>query len=566
MLARPLTLRSTYRFLLKQNPFRIRYLILAIIATVIFSSFRRIETKPTYEVGKFSSSIPSRKDPTEFKTYKIQATFPAESADAKTDRLQRQSQVKDAFKHAWNGYHEHAWLHDEVTPITGGHKDTFVGWAATLVDGLDTLWIMGMKTEFETALEALQQIDFSKPNAERVPVFETTIRYLGGLLGAWDISNHQYPILLEKATQLGDFLYRAFDTETGIPVPYYWWETHSSQGKAQKNGKLAGENRVLVAQIGSLSLEFIRLSQVTGDPKYADAVQVITDHLEDGQKKTALPGMWPAQVDCAGSTLKFPSRQFTLGAFADSLFEYLPKTHLLLPQSSPYAQQYHDMYRYAFDTMSKNLFFRPNIPGDLDVLFPGTFWSDRSVKLDTEVQHLACFSGGMVGLGSRLVDSAEELETAIKLTNSCVWAYNNTPTGIMPEIFHATQCPSPTSCVFDEKSTNAGFRNVDDPSYQLRPEAIESVFIMYRLTADTEWQDKGWKMFSAIEKHTKTDIANAMLVNVMNSPPSQGDAMESFWLAETLKYFYLLFSEPQVVSLDDYVLNTEAHPLKRGDV
>jgi hypothetical protein len=37
--------------------------------------------------------------------------------------------------------------------------------------------------------------------------------------------------------------------------------------------------------------------------------------------------------------------------------------------------------------------------------------------------------------------------------------------------------------------------------------------------------------------------------------------MESFWLAETLKYFYLLFvDDPDVIPLDKYVFNTEAHP------
>jgi mannosyl-oligosaccharide alpha-1,2-mannosidase len=270
---------------------RIRYLILAIIALVLFFSFS-------------SDKLPAGNGP-----YRIQASFPAESAAAKSVRLHRRERVKDAFRHAWKGYKEHAWLHDEVMPLSGGNKDPFVGWAATLVDGLDTLFIMGMKDEFEDALKALERIDFSKPNTEAVPIFEATIRYLGGLLGAWDISGHKYPILLEKAQQLGDFLYRAFDTESGIPVPYYRWQNHGA-------GKLAGENGVLVAQIGSLSLEFIRLSQVTGDAKYAGAVQKITDQLEQTQNKTALPGMWPSQADCEGPTLSFSSVAFTLGAFA----------------------------------------------------------------------------------------------------------------------------------------------------------------------------------------------------------------------------------------------------------
>lgn len=61
-------------------------------------------------------------------------------------------------------------------------------------------------------------------------------------------------------------------------------------------------------------------------------------------------------------------------------------------------------------------------------------------------------------------------------------------------------------------------------------------------------------MFEAIMKHTTTPIANARLRDVTNPNPQQEDSMESFWLAETLKYFFLLFSEPDVVSLDDFVL------------
>lgn len=133
-------------------------------------------------------------------------------------------------------------MHDEVLPLSGGYKDPFVGWAATLVDGLDTLYIMGLQEELDGALEALKSIDFSKPSQERIPVFETTIRYLGGMLGAYDISGAKYPILLEKADQLGELLFQAFNTPNGIPVPYYFW------GKG--NGNLRGENHVLIAQIG----------------------------------------------------------------------------------------------------------------------------------------------------------------------------------------------------------------------------------------------------------------------------------------------------------------------------
>jgi mannosyl-oligosaccharide alpha-1,2-mannosidase len=87
---------------------------------------------------------------------------------------------------------------------------------------------------------------------------------------------------------------------------------------------------------------------------------------------------------------------------------------------------------------------------------------------------------------------------------------------------------------------------------------------MYRITGDPIWQEKGWAMFEAVIKWTSTEVGHSAIDSV-DAPggPIKTDSMESFWLAETLKYFYLLFTTPDVISLDEWVLNTEAHPFKR---
>lgn len=87
-----------------------------------------------------------------------------------------------------------------------------------------------------------------------------------------------------------------------------------------------------------------------------------------------------------------------------------------------------------------------------------------------------------------------------------------------------------------------------------RPEAIESVFIMYRITGDAYWAEVGWDMFSSIAAHTRTKLAHSAIEDVTSPSPKRVDEMESFWLAETLKYAYLLYSDWDVVSLDEYVL------------
>lgn len=154
---------------------------------------------------------------------RLQAEFKDESISDRLQRLQRLSHVKEAFQHAWTGYKKSAMGHDEVAPVTGGHRDPFNGWGATLVDALDTLWMMDLREEFSIAVDEVKKIDFTTSLRKDIPLFETTIRYLGGLLGAYDISGHKYTVLLEKAIELADILMGAFDTPNRMPMLYYKW-------------------------------------------------------------------------------------------------------------------------------------------------------------------------------------------------------------------------------------------------------------------------------------------------------------------------------------------------------
>jgi len=99
-----------------------------------------------------------------------------------------------------------------------------------------------------------------------------------------------------------------------------------------------------------------------------------------------------------------------------------------------------------------------------------------------------------------------------------------------------------------------GMVDLPHKGYILRPEAIESVFYMYRITGDETWREKGWNMWQSIDKATKTVYGNSAIADVTAENVKLLDQAESFWLSETLKYFYLLFSDPSVISLDDYVL------------
>lgn len=854
----------------------------------------------------------------------IQHKFTAESASDKAAREDKREIIKKAFSFSWDGYRSKAWRQDELSPISGKHRNPFCGWGATLVDTLDTLWMMDLKDDFEEAVDAVKGIDFTTSARNDIPLFETVIRYLGGLVAAYDISGGTYKVLLDKAVQLADILMGAFDTPNRMPMTFYMWKpTFASQPHRAKT-------RVVLAELGSLSIEFTRLAQITKEARYYDAIARITNEFEIWQKNTRMPGLWPLKVDASGCkkpeqapqtkydhpTRKGPtnskpllipddkaaaadspslldgglarkvkaeedlqsksegglvnavdevrkaspkspeesssalspeapksgveaakhldhelhdsaprssaastlvkrgsstdpvskpaecepqglasppytsSEEFGIGGQADSTYEYLPKEYMLL---GGLEEKYRVMYEMAAESTIKNLVFRPMIPDEKrHILHAGLAKvaekkdpTDDKVDLKPEGTHLTCFAGAMFAIGAKIFDRKDDMDVAWKLTDGCVWAYEATNTGIMPESYLAIPCPDVDNCPWNEtlwhekldpfgdlreknrlsrqqavlssekkkslegsiekgdkvsqtevtrasavpgmvssqtegsndkeaaagsarsaisnpkvetaakpkaalseeetdeavpkakesaasskyhdkrqlgdlseenpvtppaakavssaaatfkeskdtltepsvktsgevvvektsgeqhldkseaptpglkdqatglkhsngtaKSTvympppiptreefvkarisderlPAGMTKVTGGRYLLRPEAIESVFVMYRTTGDEYWREKGWEMFKAIEKHTIATYGASAISDVTSKKPVALDEMESFWLAETLKYFYLLFSEPDVVSLDDYVLNTEAHPFKR---
>lgn len=232
---------------------------------------------------------------------RIQHRFKAESDSVREIRESRLASVLGEMQHAWSGYRNNAWTHDELLPVSKGFRDPFCGWAASLVDALDTLYIMKMYDEFDEAYEAIKEIDFTTtPFRSEIPVFETIIRYLGGFIAAYDVSGGsagKYPALLTKAVELAEILMGVFDTPNRMPILYYNWKPAFFSQPA------AAATSVSVAELGTMSMEFTRLAQLTGHHKYYDAIARITDAFEDWQNRingTALPGVFPEHVDASG--------------------------------------------------------------------------------------------------------------------------------------------------------------------------------------------------------------------------------------------------------------------------
>lgn len=173
----------------------------------------------------------------------------------------------------------------------------------------------------------------------------------------------------------------------------------------------------------------------------------------------------------------------------------------------------------------------------------------RSSGVDHKFDHLACFSGGMLALGYYLgvTSDRKHLDAGAEITKTCNEMYARQPTGISSE-----------TVVFNQHSDFT----TGAPNYLLRPETVESIFYLYRITKDNKYREWGWKIFQAIERYCKVEGGYSGLYNVQNTGPGNHDNLQqSFFLAETLKYLYLLFSPSNVVALDRWVFNTEAHPV-----
>lgn len=333
---------------------------------------------------------------------KVQAKFASRKDDGVTK--QRREAVSKAFLKSWTAYKDNAWWWDEVQPVSGRGINTFGGWAATMVDSLDTLWIMGLHDEFYLAAEAAAQLDWANTTATSANLFETTIRHLGGLLSAYDLSGQD--ALLKKARELGDMLYMAFDTPNRMPG--FWLSFENA-----RNGRQVAGTHDPSACPASLSLEFTRLAQLTGEAKYYDAVDRVRAFIESIQDKSQLPGMWPREFNFRTGDLSSETT-FTIGALADSLYEYLPKNYII---TGGLEASYETMYRKAMDTITQHTLFRPMLPDNEDILFAGTTYV-RSGRpdLDAEGQHLSCFAGGMYLLGGKTFGIEEHLKIGERLT------------------------------------------------------------------------------------------------------------------------------------------------------
>ncbi|XP_074509162.1 mannosyl-oligosaccharide 1,2-alpha-mannosidase IA isoform X2 [Sebastes fasciatus] len=451
-------------------------------------------------------------------------------SDPQTD--ERREKVKEMMKFSWDNYKRYAWGKNELRPLTrNGHIGNMFGGlrGASIIDSLDTLYIMGLMEEYNDAKEWVKTSLDLNSNGE-ASLFEVNIRYVGGLLAAYYLTGEE--MYKAKVMELGEKLLPAFNTPTGIPRGVI----NLGSGTSWSWGWASAGSSIL-AEFGTLHLEFVHLSELSRNPIYTEKVMNIRKVLNKIEKPH---GLYPNFLSPVSGN--WVQHHVSIGGLGDSFYEYLIKSYLMSDKTDDGAKK---MYYSALEAIEANLVQKS--PGGLTYMAE---W--RGGILDHKMGHLACFSGGMIGIGAD--DGAPEkrqhyLDLAAEITHTCHESYTRSATKLGPEAFR-----------FDGGGEATATR-MGDRYYILRPEVIESYMYMWRLTHDPKYREWGWEAVEALEQHCRVESGFSGIRDVYTMSASHDNMQQSFFLSETLKYLYLLFSDDDLLPLEDWVFNTEAHPL-----
>ncbi|XP_067616779.1 endoplasmic reticulum mannosyl-oligosaccharide 1,2-alpha-mannosidase [Eurosta solidaginis] len=445
---------------------------------------------------------------------------------------ERQSAVVAAFKHSWNGYKKYAWGHDNLKPLTQGSHDWF-GLGLTIVDSLDTMYIMGLEDEFSEGREWVSNFLTFDINRD-VNLFEVTIRVLGGLLSSYHLSGDK--MFLSKSIELGNRMLPCFRSASGIPysdVNLASMSAHSPKWSPDSS----------TSEVTTIQLEFRDLSRSTKIDIYEKVSHAVNEKVHALEKPN---GLVPIFINANTGTFRNYAT-ISLGARGDSYYEYLLKQWLQTGRKSD------DFlivdYMRAIDGVLTQLLRRT--PKEQHV-YIGELINGKVFK--PKMDHLTCYLPGTLLLGHKFGMPTSHYLLARDLLETCYQTYMRQPTQLAPEIAYFALNGNEEQDIYVKPN---------DAHNLLRPEFIESLYYFYAITGNRTYQDMGWNIFQAFEKHTKVAYGYTSIGNVKNIFNTRlRDMMESFWMSETLKYFYLLFSDnPKEINLDKWVFNSEAHLL-----
>ena len=438
-----------------------------------------------------------------FLTFALMLTLLSCKAMEEKSNLMADS-VKTEFLHAWNGYKHYAWGFDQLQPLSKKGKNWYAHTLLmTPVDAFDTMFLMGLKGE----LPAVKQLIFNKLSFNRdmmVKGFEMNIRLLGGLLSAYQLDGDKR--FLNLAEDLGKRLLPAFNTTTGMPYQFVNLKTGATSGVVSNP-----------AEIGTYIVEFGTLSRLTGDSIYYKKAKAAQKALFNRRSSIGLVG-----TTINVETGAWIDKTSHIGGMIDSYYEYLLKGFILFEDP-----EIGEMWRKSVTAVNNYL------ADD----YQGNLWYGR-VNMETGKLQKPWF-GALDAFFPALLALDDQADRARLLLNSCfkMWQLQ----GVEPDLI------------------NYRTMKILSPPYPLRPEIIESTYYLYYFTGNDRYRKMGRVYFDSLKKYCRTNDGYAALKSVITK--EKKDEMESYFLAETMKYLYLLFADQGKVNLSKIVFSTEAHPM-----
>ena len=425
----------------------------------------------------------------------------------KLDRKRLAADVKTEFLHAWNSYKKYAWGHDDLSPLSKGYKDWYgETLLMTPVDSLDSLYLLGFKKEADATRKYITaNLSFDKDIS--VQNFEITIRLLGGLLSAYQMTNDKK--LLALAEDLGTRLLPAFDSPTGLPYRYVNLKTGKTRGEVSNP-----------AETGTLLIEFGTLAKLTNKPVFYEKAKRAL--VETYNRRSPL-GLVGKNINV--ETGAWTNTTSHISAEIDSYFEYLLKCAILFDDADC-----RKMWAESIKAVNKY---------NADEVRDGELWyghADMNTGKRTKTTY-----GALDAFFPAVLALSGDLDRARRLQDSSFKMW--TKYGVEPEVF------------------NYQTMEAEHPAYHLRPEIVESTYYLYQLTGDAKYLEMGKTFWEDFVRYCKTEAGYAVLKSVVTK--EKEDRMHSFLFAETFKYYYLLFAPPKALNFKTIVFNTEAHPIKK---
>jgi mannosyl-oligosaccharide alpha-1,2-mannosidase len=418
--------------------------------------------------------------------------------------------VRSEMLWAWRHYRELAWGKDQIKPLSGGSesfplKNHHLG--LTLIEALDTLWIMGLDTEFRDGVDWITaNLDFDVDGD--VSVFETSIRLVGGLLSAYHACGE--PVLLAKARDLADRLLPSFNASPiGIPHRYINLKTGALRGQETNP-----------AETGTFIPEFGFLSRATGDGRYGGAAKRALVAMFERRSKI---GLLADRIDCM--TGEWRSRRATIGPPSDSYYEYLWDGWDLLGDRDCLR-----MYRACTAAILKHQVRRRK-----NGLWFANVDFESGQPLDSEQDELGSFYGGLLAQGGN---------PAVGRAHTRTWAKVQARYGVLPESI-------------DSRDLKALSKTND-----LRPELADAAFNHWLLDGREEWREIVRDHYLAMKRWNRARYGYADLADVTASPKAQNDHCPGYWWSEQMKYYYLIFADAPRVDYRRLYLSTEGNVLR----